>query len=233
MKSLAIMQPYFLPYVGYFQLINAADLFIVYDNIKYTKKGWINRNRFLLNGKDAVFSIPLRKDSDSLDIREREISPDFRKSKLLNQIREAYRRSPYFERTFPLVERIVLEEETNLFKFILNSIRETCESLAIGTEIAVSSSLPIDHSLPGKAKVVALCKHAGADVYINAIGGQELYSKEDFGAQGIDLKFLKTKPFEYEQLGDKFVPSLSIIDVMMFNSPDAIRKCVASNYEFV
>jgi len=233
MKSLAIMQPYFLPYVGYFQLINAADLFIVYDNIKYTKKGWINRNRFLLNGKDAVFSIPLRKDSDSLDIREREISPDFRKSKLLNQIREAYRRSPYFERTFPLVERIVLEKETNLFKFILNSIRQTCESLAIGTEIAVSSSLPIDHSLPGKAKVVALCKHAGADVYINAIGGQELYSKEDFGAQGIDLKFLKTKPFEYEQLGDKFVPSLSIIDVMMFNSPDAIRKCVASNYEFV
>ena len=233
MKSLAIMQPYFLPYVGYFQLINAADLFIVYDNIKYTKKGWINRNRFLLNGKDAVFSIPLRKDSDSLDIREREISPDFRKSKLLNQIREAYRRSPYFERTFPLVERIVLEKETNLFKFILNSIRQTCESLAIGTEIVVSSSLPIDHSLPGKAKVVALCKHAGADVYINAIGGQELYSKEDFGAQGIDLKFLKTKPFEYEQLGDKFVPSLSIIDVMMFNSPDAIRKCVASNYEFV
>ena len=233
MKSLAIMQPYFLPYVGYFQLINAADLFIVYDNIKYTKKGWINRNRFLLNGKDAVFSIPLKKDSDSLDIREREISPDFKKSKLLNQIREAYRRSPYFERTFPLVERIVLEEETNLFKFILNSIRQTCESLAIGTEIAVSSSLPIDHSLPGKAKVVALCKHVGADVYINAIGGQELYSKEDFGAQGIDLKFLKTKPFEYEQLGDKFVPWLSIIDVMMFNSPDAIRKCVASNYEFV
>ena len=213
MKSLAIMQPYFLPYVGYFQLINAADLFIVYDNIKYTKKGWINRNRFLLNGKDAVFSIPLRKDSDSLDIREREISPDFKKSKLLNQIREAYRRSPYFERTFPLVERIVLEEETNLFKFILKSIRRTCESLAISTEIVVSSSLKIDHSLPGKAKVVALCKH--------------------FGAHGVDLKFLKTKPFEYKQLGDKFVPWLSIIDVMMFNSPDAIRECLDSNYELI
>lgn len=233
MKSLAIMQPYFLPYIGYFQLINAADLFIVYDNIKYTKKGWINRNRFLVNGKDALFSIPLKKDSDSLDIRDREISADFKKSKLLNQIREAYRRSPYFERTFPLVERIVLEEETNLFGFILNSIRETCKSLAIGTEIAVSSSFPIDHSLAGKAKVVALCRHVGADVYINAIGGRELYSKEDFGAHGIDLKFLRTKPFEYEQLGGKFVPWLSIVDVMMFNSPDAIRECLDSNYELI
>jgi len=233
MKSVAVMQPYFLPYVGYFQLINAADLFIVYDNIKYTKKGWINRNRFLLNGKDAVFSIPLKKDSDSLDIKDREISADFKKSKLLNQIREAYRRAPYFARTFPLVERIVLEKETNLFKFILNSIRETCESLAIGTEIVVSSSLRIDHSLPGKTKVLALCRHVGADVYINAIAGQELYSKEDFSAHGIDLKFLKTKPFEYRQLGDKFVPWLSIIDVMMFNSPDATRECLASNYELI
>ncbi len=233
MKSLAVMQPYFLPYVGYFQLINAADLFIVYDNIKYTKKGWINRNRFLLNGKDAVFSIPLKKDSDSLDIKEREISADFKKSKLLNQIREAYRRAPYFARTFPLVERIVLEKETNLFKFILNSIKETCESLAIGTEIVVSSSLRIDHSLPGKTKVLALCRHVGADVYINAIAGQELYSKEDFSAHGIELKFLKTKPFEYRQLGDKFVPWLSIIDVMMFNSPDATRECLASNYELI
>src|SRR5256885_6447997 len=233
MKSLAVMQPYFLPYVGYFQLINAADLFIVYDNIKYTKKGWINRNRFLLNGKDAVFSIPLKKDSDSLDIRDREISPDFKKSRLLNQIREAYRRSPHFERTFSLVGRIVLDKETNLFRFVLNSIKETCESLAISTEIVVSSSLKIDHSLPGNAKVLALCKHVGADVYINAIGGRELYSKEDFGAHGVDLKFLQTKPFEYAQLGDKFVPWLSIIDVMMFNPPDAVRDCLASNYELI
>lgn len=233
MKSLAIMQPYFLPYIGYFQLIDAADLFIVYDNVKYTKKGWINRNRFLLDGKDAVFSIPIRKDSDSVDIRDREISADFRKSKLLNRIRGAYRRAPYFERTFALVERIVLEEETNLFKFILNSIRQTCDTLAIGTEIVVSSSLRIDHSLPGKTKVLALCKHVGADVYINAIGGLELYSKEEFGAHGIDLKFLRTKAFEYAQLGDKFVPWLSIIDVMMFNPPQAVRDCVTSNYELI
>ncbi len=233
MKRLAIMQPYFFPYIGYFQLINAADLFIVYDNIKYTKKGWINRNRFLQNGKDVVFSIPLKRNSDFLDIRDREISADFKKTKLLNQIREAYRRSPYFEQTFSLVERIVLEKEINLLKFVLNSIRETCKCLAIGTEIVVSSSLQIDHSLPGKTKVVELCKHVGADVYINAIGGQTLYSKDDFSTHGISLKFLKTKSFEYEQLNNKFVPWLSIVDVMMFNSPDVIRKCLDSNYELI
>jgi hypothetical protein len=233
MKSLAIMQPYFFPYIGYFQLINAADLFIAYDNIKYTKKGWINRNRILQDGKDVVFSIPLRKDSDSLDIRNREISADFKKAKLLNQIREAYRRAPYFERTFPLVERIVLERETNLFQFILNSIKEVCERLAIRTEIVVSSSLRIDHSLTGKTKVVALCKHVGADVYLNTIGGQDLYSKDDFGTHGISLKFLKMKSFEYKQLDNEFVPWLSIIDVMMFNSPDAIKECLDSKYELI
>ena len=233
MTSLAIMQPYFFPYIGYFQLINAANLFIVYDNIKYTKKGWINRNRILQNGEDVVFSVPLKKDSDRLDIRNREISPAFRKDKLLNQIREAYRRSPYFEQTVSLVEKIVLEKETNLFKFILNSIREICACLAIRTEIVASSSVQIDHSLSGKTKVVALCKQVGADVYINAIGGQDLYSKEEFARQGIDLKFLRTRSFEYKQFDGEFVPWLSIIDVMMFNSPDAIKRCLDSEYELI
>src|SRR5262249_52787005 len=108
MKRVAIMQPYFFPYIGYFQLIDAVHLFIVYDNVKYTKKGWINRNRFLQNGEEAVFSIPLRSGSDSLDIRDREISADFKKEKLLSKLREAYRRSPYFNQAFPVVERIVL-----------------------------------------------------------------------------------------------------------------------------
>ena len=115
MKNLAIMQPYLFPYIGYFQLIQAVDQFIVYDNIKYTKKGWINRNRFLQNGRDVVFSVPIKKDSDLLHVRDREISADFKKEKLLNQIRESYRRSPYFEKAFALVEKIVLENEINLF----------------------------------------------------------------------------------------------------------------------
>lgn len=233
MKSIAIMQPYLFPYIGYFQLIRAVDQFIVYDNIQYTKKGWINRNRFLRNGEDVLFSVPLKKDSDFLDIRDREIAADFKKDKLLNQIREAYGRAPYFEQVFTLIEAVVLAKETNLFGFIHNSIRKTCEYLVIDTEIVVSSHLRIDHSLQGKDKVVAICKHAGADVYINAIGGQELYSKEEFSAHGIELRFLKTKPFEYKQFNNEFVPWLSIIDVMMFNPLDTIRTCISTNHELI
>ncbi|MBM4144876.1 MAG: WbqC family protein [Nitrospira sp.] len=231
--KIGIMQPYFLPYIGYFHLIQAVDQFIVYDNIQYTKKGWINRNRFLQNGKDVIFSIPLKKDSDFLDIKDREISADFKKDNLLNQIREAYRRAPYFAQTFSLVEQIVRYEESNLFRFIHNSIVRTCEYLRIGTELVASSNVPIDHSLKNQDKVLALCEAVSATTYVNAIGGMELYSKDTFREKRIDLKFIKSKPFEYPQFGNEFVPWLSIIDVMMFNPLDTIQTCITTNYELI
>lgn len=224
MMKIGIMQPYFFPYIGYFQLIQAVDRFIVYDNIQYTKKGWINRNRILQNGKDVLISIPLKKDSDFLDVKDREISADFRKDKLLNQIREAYRRAPYFEQAFPVIEQIVQHDDTNLFRFIHNSIVRTCEYLKIGTEIVISSNVPIDHSLKNQDKVLALCEAVGATTYVNAIGGMELYSKETFWENGIELKFIKSQPLEYPQFGNEFVPWLSIIDVMMFNSREVINE---------
>lgn len=229
----AIMQPYFFPYIGYFQLIHAVNQFIVYDNIQYTKKGWINRNRFLQDGSDALFSVPLKKDSDFLDIKDREIAADFKKDKLLNQIQNAYRRAPCFAQAFPLIEEVVLEKEQNLFNFLHNSIKKTCQYLGINSEIVVSSRLPVDHSLPGKDRVLALCKHVGAQVYINAIGGQSLYSKEEFDGQGIELKFLSTKPFQYKQYSNGFIPGLSIIDVIMFNSKDRIKEHILDNYDLI
>lgn len=233
MKSIAIMQPYFLPYIGYFQLIAAVDTFIVYDNIKYTKKGWINRNRMLKNGKDEMFSLPLKNGSDSLDVCERELAADFNRDKLLNQFRGAYRRAPYFEPTFPLVEQIVRHEDMNLFRFLHHSIARTCGHLGIATEIRTSSSIAIDHGLKSQGKVLALCEALGAATYVNAIGGMELYSKESFRERGIELKFIKSLPFEYPQFGNEFVPWLSIIDVMMFNPLDAIRACITTNYELI
>lgn len=231
--KLAIMQPYFFPYIGYFQLIQAVDLFIVYDNVKYTKKGWINRNRFLRNGAVAIFSVPLKKDSDFLQIKERGLSAEFRKCKLLNQIREAYGKAQYFDQAFAIFEKAVMENEANLFKFTYNSIRTICGYLQIDTKISVSSEFQIDHSLRGQEKVFALCQTAGADTYINAIGGQVLYSKEVFAMRGIKLQFLRSKPFEYMQFGDEFVPSLSILDVMTFNSQEYIKEYILSNYELV
>ena len=227
------MQPYFFPYIGYFQLIKSVDVFIVYDNIKYTKKGWINRNRMLHNGKDVLFSLPLKSDSDYLDVRERELSANFNRNKLLNQFKGAYLRAPYIAQTFPLIEQIVRHEETNLFRFLHYSIAKTCEHLGIKTKIRVSSDIAIDHNLKNQNKVIALCKAVGANTYVNAIGGMELYSKEIFLEQRIDLKFIRSKPFEYAQFGDAFVPWLSIIDVMMFNSIDTIRACIATNYELI
>ncbi|MDO9053980.1 MAG: WbqC family protein [Gallionella sp.] len=231
--KVAIMQPYFFPYIGYFQLIAAVDMFIVYDNIKYTKKGWISRNRMLQNGKDVVFSLPLKSDSDYLDVCERRLSADFNRDKLLNQFKAAYRRAPYFEQTFSLIEQIVRYEETNLFRFLHNSIVKICEHLGVTTEIRVSSSIAIDHELKSQDKVLALCEAVGASIYVNAIGGVELYSKELFREKGIDLKFIRSLPFEYQQLGNEYVPWLSIIDVMMFNSLDTIKTCLSTNYELI
>ena len=231
--KLAIMQPYFLPYIGYFQLIRSADLFIVYDNIKYTKKGWINRNRMLQNGQDVMFSLPLRKDADSLDVRERSLAADFDRTKLLRQLEGAYQRAPYFRQAFPLVERIVHYEESNLFGFLHHSIAKTCEHLGITTEIRLSSKVAIDHGLTSQDKVLALCNAVGATTYINTIGGMELYAKDAFSARGIDLQFIKSKPLAYPQFGDSFVPWLSIVDVLMFNSLDTVRGHVGASYDLI
>ena len=227
------MQPYFFPYIGYFQLIAAADLFILYDNVKYTKKGWINRNRMLQNGKDVMFSLPLKSDSDFLDVCQRELAPDFNREKLLNQFKGAYRRALYFEQTFPLVEQIVRYDDANLFRFLHHAIVKTCEHLGITTEIKASSNIAIEHDLKNQDKVLALCGAVDAKTYVNAVGGMELYSKETFREKGFDLKFIQTKPFEYPQLGDTFVPWLSIVDVMMFNSLDTIQSCISTNYELI
>lgn len=233
MKRLAIMQPYFFPYIGYFQLIGAVDMFIVYDNIKYTKKGWINRNRLLQDGKDVMFSLPLKGGSDDLNVCERELAANFRRDKLLNQFREAYRRAPYFGATFPLIEQIVQHTDQNLFRFLHHSIVKTCQHLGIATEIRISSDIDIDHALKSEDKVLALCSAVGADTYVNAIGGMGLYSREGFRDEGVDLKFLQSRPFEYEQFGDSFVPWLSMIDVLMFNPRERALAAIATGFDLI
>ena len=231
--KLAIMQPYFFPYIGYFQLIDSVDKFIVYDNLKYTKKGWIKHNHILVNGKTAVLSLSIKKDSDFLDIRDRELSEDFRSEKLLNQLRGAYRRAPYFTQTLPLIERVLNCGERNLFKYLHHSLIRTCEHLAITTRFTISSEIPINHELRNQDKVIAFCEELGADTYINPIGGRDLYSADEFRKRGITLKFLHSKPLVYPQPGVVFTPDLSIIDVMMFNPLAIVRDWIANNYEWV
>ena len=199
------MQPYFLPYIGYFQLISAVDVFIVYDNIQYAKKGWINRNRMLLNGAPVVFSLPLQGASGALQIRD----------------------------VFPLVEEIVRCREVNLFRYLYHSICTTCRHLGIGTPLRISSEMDVDHGLAKQERVLAISRGAGAATYVNPIGGVELYSKAEFREAGIDLKFLRSTPFEYRQFGHAFVPWLSILDVLMFNPIETVRARVADGYELI
>jgi hypothetical protein len=228
--KIGIMQPYFLPYIGYWQLIAAVDVFVIYDNIKYTKKGWINRNRFLMNGAEAVFSLPLRKDSDFLDVNQRYLADSYDREDLLNRFREAYRKAPEFSSVMPLFEKIIRNPVANLFEYIIGSIRAVCEFLEIKTPLVVSSTIACDHSLKAAERVQAICKSVGADAYVNPVGGMELYSKEDFASQGIDLKFLKALPLEYQQSGNPFVPWLSILDVLMFNSNEFTQSKIYGGY---
>lgn len=218
------MQPYFLPYIGYWQLLNAVDRFVVYDNIQYTKQTWINRNRFLRNGSDTFFTLPLKKASDFAQVVERSLADDFDPKTLLNPLAEAYRKAPCFEQTFPLLERIFSAAAApNLFDFLLHSITTVADHLGIRTPVVVSSTIPIDHALKAEQKVLAICEALGASRYINSIGGKDLYSREAFAARGIELQFLQARPIEYPQFAHPFVPALSIVDVLMFNPVPVVR----------
>jgi hypothetical protein len=224
------MQPYFMPYIGYFQLINSVDEFIIYDNIQYTKKGWINRNQILSNGVPQLISIPLKKDSDYLDVVGRELSESWSndRKKIINIIKSSYNKSPYFQETFELILKCLNNPERNLFKFIYDSLILINEYLDIKTKIIISSVIDVDHTLKSQDKVLSICRERKATQYINSIGGQELYNKDIFKQNKIDLNFIKTSPIQYKQFNNEFIPWLSIIDVLMFNSKEQIKNYLNS-----
>src|SRR4029453_19189568 len=157
----------------------------------------------------------------------------FDRGGLVNQWRETYRRAPHFDEAFPVVEQSIMSPLENLFDYIHGSVLGVCRYLGIGTRIVVSSSIPIDPNLKAQDRVLALCEAAGANGYVNAIGGQKLYSREEFAGRGIELKFLEPHAIAYTQFGDPFVPWLSIIDVMMFNPAARIRELIEIGYELV
>lgn len=222
--KVGIMQPYFLPYIGYWQLINAVDLFVVCDNIQYIRDSWIRRNRILLDDTDRLFSLPLKKGSNYAEIIDRYLHDSFSedRDKILNQIKQAYFKAPQYPAVFPLIKECFFYNEKNLFWFVYHSLNEVAHHLGINTKVIISSGIPMDHSLKGKDRVIEMCKVLGASTYINPIGGVGLYDKQEFLENGIELQFLERNPIEYRQYKDFFIPDLSIIDVMMFNSKQEI-----------
>jgi hypothetical protein len=227
---LAIMQPYLFPYLGYHQLVAAVDRFVFLDDVNYIKGGRVNRNSILLDGRPIRFTLPLSKASPNKLISETTVVPDSGR-KILKTIRQAYLRAPYYEDVLPLVERVFTSEESRLSRFAANSVREVANYLEIATQLMCSSEIPKEDGLKGLDRVLAICDALGADVYINSIGGTALYEKQAFLRRGVELKFLKMRDVRYRQFGD-FVPNLSIIDVLMFNSKEAVRALL-NEFDFI
>lgn len=232
--KLGIMQPYFFPYIGYWQLINAVDRYVIYDDVNFIKGGWINRNQILLNGGAKMINLKMSGSSPNKLINEVQVSQDaLYTQKTLRCIESCYKKAPYFYEAFAVIEDILTwQEEKSIAKHLEYSIRKICAYLSIHTELVVSSTINKDNSLKGQDKVISICKILGADQYYNAIGGQKLYCYQDFAQQGIKLRFLKSLEVTYPQFGGEFVPNLSIIDVMMFCSIEKIRSLLMQ-YELI
>ena len=222
--KLGIMQPYFMPYIGYFQLMKAVDKYVVYDDVNYIKGGWANRNHILINGEKEMFTVTLQKASPNKLFNEIVIGDDFKK--LMKTLQMNYSRAINFDQTMVLMERIISFPNKQLAVFIANSFREILSYLSVETEILMSSEIPKDNSLRGKDKIIQICEILGADTYYNAVGGKNLYDQEEFREHGITLDSL---PQVYSQLHTReFVSGLSMIDVLMNNTKDKVNSLLES-----
>lgn len=220
-----VMQPYLFPYIGYFQLINAVDKFVVLDDVNYINKGWINRNNILINGKSNLFTIPLKEASQNKLIREIEILNEQKwKDKLFRTIEQNYKKSPNYHLFSPCLFEILYFESANLSEYIYFSLCKINEYLGIQTIMIPSSARYNNGDLKAQTKILDICIKESADTYINPIGGVDLYDKDEFKKNNVELLFLKSNPIQYEQFNNEFVPWLSIIDIIMFNSKDRIKE---------
>jgi hypothetical protein len=230
---LAIMQPYFLPYIGYLQLMNAVDKFVLYDDVNYINKGWINRNRILVNGKDYLFTVPLKEASQNKLINEICLSDDPKwRGKLLKTFEQAYKKAPFYLTAFAVTEKIINLEAEKLNEWLAAGFSVLADYLHIQTEIVSGSGVYHNTHLKAQERILDICRQENADHYINPIGGTELYDKPVFGASGIQLSFLKSRPVIYPQFKNEFIPWLSIVDIMMFNSVPSIQHLL-NEYDLI
>lgn len=225
MKTIAIMQPYFLPYIGYFHLMSAVDKFVVLDDVNYINRGWINRNRLLLNGVAHTFTVPLRGASQNRLICNLELD-DARgwREKLLRTIRQAYGTAPCYAQAYPLIESLINYPSIRLDAFLLNSIREVARYLSLEVEIVSTSRIYNNAHLKGQDRILDICEQEQAGIYINPIGGVDLYDRASFSERKLSLYFLRSRPTSYNQGRDEHVAWLSIMDALMFNEPTVVRQ---------
>ena len=224
---IAVEQPYLFPYLGYWQLINCVDEFVVLDNVQFIKRGFINRNSVLINGEAKRFSVPLEGASQNKLISDiRLLFSDKDKLKFLRTIQLAYKKAPCFDTFYPCVEEIINNPETRLVEYIINSIHGVLDYLGIKKKIIRSSVINLDNNLDRQDRIISICNYLNAKEYINPCGGRELYDYNYFLNNNISLFFIDTRwdKVIYQQYDNLFIPKLSIIDVLMFNDPTVVRK---------
>lgn len=232
--TLAIMQPYFLPYIGYMQLMGAVDTFVLYDDVSFINRGWINRNRLLINGQEHLFTIPLKDASQNKRINEVHLADDPKwRSKLLKTIEQGYRKAPCYQQVMPLTEKIVNHPTDSITDLVYFSLVELNQYLGLTTRLVASSSIYSNTELKGQERILDICRQENATLYINPIGGTELYDKATFENTGTQLRFIKSKAVTYSQFGrNDFIPWLSILDVLMFNDIASVQTLLGE-YELV
>ncbi len=247
--KLGIMQAYFFPYIGYFQLINAVDKFILYEHVNFRNKSWMTRNYILpINAKVQSISISVRKKSCNKTISDIELV-EFKhfSATFLKKIYHSYRRTQFFDETIELFENIFNTNFSSLHHFNSFSITEICSHLGINTiiksqnenylyleeELSTSDFNSNNSNFDKKsARIISICKNENANIYFNAIGGTALYDKINFYSQGITLNFIKTNDLIYKQFNETFIPNLSIIDVLMHNGINT-TKILLNNYQIL
>jgi len=218
---LAIMQPYLFPYIGYFQLIHAVDTFVVYDDVHFIKGGWINRNFILSQGKASRMTLQLKGASSNALINQIKVGDN--QKKVLKSIQQSYSKASQFSLVYPMLEEIVMFGEGNLALYLSHALQRICEYLGMHPSWYLSSSLNKNNALRGQDKVLAICKELGATHYVNVPGGRDLYDHRSFEKQEVKLSFIQSNASEYVQAKAVFVPNLSIVDVIMFNSREECR----------
>ncbi|MBN8454890.1 WbqC family protein [Accumulibacter sp.] len=225
---LAIMQPYFMPYIGYWQLIAAVDRMIVLDDVAFIRRGWINRNRILVGGAAHRFSLPLRQASQNRLINEIELATDtswWQRFRLT--LAQSYRRAPFYEETQAFLEPIVSDGRGPLLPFLLRSINAVAAHLDIHTPLLTSSAIDPERRSRGQQRILVLCCHAGAAEYLNLPGGRALYDPLLFRESETELRFLVPREQPYPQIGGRWSPWLSIIDLLMHLGRQATRAELA------
>ncbi|MDZ4795226.1 MAG: WbqC family protein [Bacteroidota bacterium] len=231
-RSIAIMQPYFFPYIGYFQLIQAVDVFVFYDDVNYINRGWINRNNILVNHQAQLISIPCKQASQNKLINEVELGADDKTCrKLLSTIQMAYKKAPFFPKVFPIFEKTLSNKDFNIAQLASRSVKEVATYLGLSVIFKNSSEHFLNRELKKADRLIDICHQESILNYVNPPGGRELYTQAYFSEKKINLRFLIPKAVTYPQYGKPFVPWLSILDVLMFNDKEIINNELLNAYD--